>query len=150
MNEHLIDSHKQSIIFFDGECNFCNSSVQFIIKRDHKGHFRFTSLQSSIAQALLSNYPITAQLDSIILIEKGQLYTESTAVLRICKQLDGLWKGLYILIVIPKPIRNFFYRLFAKHRYRFFGKQNICMIPTPDIRQRFLHIDPQKGDQTNE
>ena len=141
MKKNLADLSKHSIIFFDGDCNFCNKSVQFIIKRDRKGLFRFTSLQSEIAKSLLTAYPHTSPLDSIVLIENEQLFIESTAVLRICRKLDGLWKGLYIFIIVPKPIRDWFYRWFAKHRYRFFGKQNACMLPTPEIRKRFLNID---------
>ncbi|MFP3918196.1 thiol-disulfide oxidoreductase DCC family protein [Lysinibacillus telephonicus] len=150
MNDCLVDSYSNSIIFFDGDCNFCNKSVQFIIKRDYKGHFRFASLQSTIAENLLAHYQHTSRLDSIVLMENGQLFTESTAVLHICRKLDGLWKVLYIFILFPKPIRNAFYRWFAKNRYRFFGKQSSCIIPTPEIRKRFLNIDQQNGDKENE
>lgn len=150
MNHSLVDLYKHSIIFFDGECSFCNRSVQFIIQRDRKGHFRFASLQSSIAKLMLADHPSASQLDSIVLIEKKQLFTESTAVLLVCKKLDGLWKGLYILILFPKPIRDALYRWFAKHRYNFFRKQEICMIPTPEIRKRFLYIDNKKDGAQNE
>ncbi|HZG71710.1 MAG TPA: DCC1-like thiol-disulfide oxidoreductase family protein [Chondromyces sp.] len=141
MKNYLVDSYKHFIIFFDGDCHFCNESVQFIIKRDRKGLFRFASLQSRIAETLLANYHHVPQLDSIVLIEKEQLFTESTAVLRICKKLDGLWKGLSILLIFPKSIRDVFYRWFANHRYRFFGKQHACMMPHPEIRKRFLDLD---------
>jgi predicted DCC family thiol-disulfide oxidoreductase YuxK len=139
MEKELVESHNHPIIFFDGVCNFCNMSVQFIIKRDRKGLFRFASLQSSVAERLLMNFPQAAGLNSIVLIDRGRIFTESTAVLRICKDLDGLWKGFYVLILFPKPLRDAFYRWFAKHRYRLFGKQSACMIPDKNIRDRFLN-----------
>lgn len=138
MRDDLGGVYNYSIVFFDGECNFCNKSVQFIIKHDHKGHFRFASLQSVVAESLLVKYNQTPLPDSIVLIEKKQLFTESTAVLHICKNLDGLWKGFYLFMIIPKPIRDICYRWFAKRRYRFFGKRNACMLPPPEIRKRFL------------
>lgn len=146
MNCSLVDLNEHSIILFDGDCNFCNRSVQFIIQRDSKGCFRFASLQSSIAQSLLADHHSASRFDSIILIEKKQLFAESTAVLRICKEMDGLWKGLYALIIFPKPIRDAMYRLFAKHRYLFLGKQKSCITPTSEIRNRFLDIEKRKDD----
>ncbi|MFC3884643.1 thiol-disulfide oxidoreductase DCC family protein [Bacillus songklensis] len=150
MNHRLIDSDKHSVVLFDGECGFCNRSVKFIIRRDRKGHFRFASLQSSIAESVLAGHRSASPFDSIVLIEGERIYTESTAVLRICRKLDGLWKGLYVLIVIPGPIRNAFYRWFAKHRYHFLGKQEACMIPAPEMRKRFLNMDKRKDDASNE
>ena len=148
MNRSFADPHKHALILFDGVCNFCNRSVQFIIRRDRNDHFRFASLQSSLAESVLAaNYLSASRLDSIVLIEGEQIFTESTAVLRICKKMDGLWKGLYMLIIFPKPIRDALYRWLANNRYHFFGKQDTCMIPTPEIRKRFLHIDKTKeGD----
>jgi predicted DCC family thiol-disulfide oxidoreductase YuxK len=125
-------------VLFDGVCNVCNGLVQFIIKRDPGALFQFASLQSDEAQQLLDVYQQPSSLDSIVLLHKGKVYTESTAILQICRKLTGLWKLLYALIVIPKPIRNGLYRWFARNRYRWFGQQESCMIPTPEIRQRFL------------
>lgn len=143
MNRNFADPYKHAIILFDGVCNFCNQSVQFIIRRDRKDYFRFASLKSSLAESVFAaNHISASRLDSII--------TESTALLRICKKMNGLWKGLYMLIIFPKPIRDALYRLFAKNRYHFFGKQDTCMIPTPEIRKRFLHIDKMKGGTANE
>ncbi|RAL22683.1 thiol-disulfide oxidoreductase DCC family protein [Thermoflavimicrobium daqui] len=134
-------SKNDAVILFDGVCNFCNGAVQFVIRHDSRGLFRFASLQSSIAKQLLSDHSISHTLDSVILIEGDHYYTESTAILKICRQLDGfLWKCLYGLIIIPKPLRDIGYRLFAKYRYKLFGKQESCMIPTPEIRQRFLEM----------
>lgn len=137
----MADPKKHAVILFDGVCNFCNRSVQFIIKRDRSGYFRFASQQSSAGSALLGAFPEALGTDSIVLIEREKAYTESTAVLRIARRLDGLWKAAYLAIVIPRPLRDLFYRWFARRRYRWFGKQSSCMMPTPDMRERFLSTD---------
>ncbi|WP_312124302.1 thiol-disulfide oxidoreductase DCC family protein [Lysinibacillus boronitolerans] len=126
------------IILFDGVCNFCDSTVQFIIKHDQAGYFKFASLQSEIGQSLLAQYHIPKNIDSVILIEQGKVSVESTAALNICRKFDGLWPCFYALILVPPFIRNALYRLFAKQRYRLFGKKSECLLPTPDQRQRFL------------
>ena len=94
------------IVMFDGDCNFCDSSVQFIIKRDPAAHFHFTSLQSEIGQELVKHHNIPAEVDSLVLIEKGKAFTKSSAALRIAKKLDGLWHLLFLFILIPRPIRD--------------------------------------------
>ncbi len=127
-----------AIILFDGVCNFCNASVQFILKRDASGYFHFTSQQGSAGQQLLHHHGVPSSLDSIVLIEDGKLYYQSDAALRICKHLNGMWKLVAWLLLIPKPIRNFFYAIIAKHRYRWFGKSDSCMLPKPEHRSRFL------------
>lgn len=129
---------EKPIILFDGVCNFCNGTVQFIIKHDKRGIFQFASLQSSIGKELIETKPGLKDLDSVILIQNGFVKTESTAALQISKKLDGWPKLFYIFIVIPAPIRNYFYKLFASNRYRLFGKSETCMIPTKEIRDRFL------------
>lgn len=129
---------EKPIILFDGVCNFCNSAVQFIIKHDKKGKFQFAPLQSSIGEKLIASNPELKNLDSVILLQNGKVKTESTAALHISKKLDGWPKMFYIFIAIPAPIRNYFYQLFASNRYRFFGKSETCMIPTKEIRDRFL------------
>ena len=126
------------ILLFDGVCNFCNGSVQFIIKRDQAAYFRFASIQSEAGQALLTQYKIPVEIDSVVFIENGRAYTESAAALKVCRQLDGAWKLFSVLLIVPPFIRNFFYRLFAKNRYRFFGKTEACMLPTKEQRKRFL------------
>jgi predicted DCC family thiol-disulfide oxidoreductase YuxK len=128
-----------AIVLFDGVCNFCNASVNFVIERDKAGYFKFAPLQSEIGEELVAKHGIdTAETDSVIVVENDRAYTHSSAALRIAKQLDGLGSWSYGFIVVPKPIRDLFYRLFAKHRYRLFGKQDACMMPTPEIRARFL------------
>lgn len=128
-----------AIVLFDGVCNFCNGSVNFIIERDRENYFKFAPLQSEIGQKFLDKHSINkAETDSVILIENEKVFTYSTAALKVARQLDGAWSWLYALIIIPKPIRDFFYKLFAKYRYKLFGKQDVCMMPTPEIRERFL------------
>ncbi|HEY4551784.1 MAG TPA: thiol-disulfide oxidoreductase DCC family protein [Bacillaceae bacterium] len=126
------------IVFFDGECNFCDKSVQFIIKRDPKGYFKFAPLQSETGQSLLKPCSIPESMDSFILMEDHTCYFKSTAALKICKNLRGLWKLFYILMIIPVPIRDYFYGILAKNRYKWFGKKESCMLPTPEQRERFL------------
>ncbi len=125
------------IILFDGVCNFCNNSVNFIINHDKKGRFKFAPIQSKIGQNFVEQFDLK-DIDSIILIEDNQAFTHSTAALRFIKNLDGIWSWFYIFIIIPKPIRDFFYKTFAANRYRLFGKKDVCMMPTPEIRERFL------------
>ncbi len=128
----------KSIILFDGECNFCDQSVLFIIKRDKRALFKFASIQSEVGQEIIKNYHIPPHIDSIILVEKGICYYQSTAALKICKHLKGVWKLFYILILIPKPIRDFMYNIIARNRYKWFGKKEACILPSPEIRKRFL------------
>ncbi|KPH71748.1 thiol-disulfide oxidoreductase DCC family protein [Oceanobacillus caeni] len=126
------------IILFDGECNFCDYSVQFIIKRDPKGHFQFASLQSEIGKGLLKKYNAPLDIDSFVLIEDNRCYFKSSAALRVCKHLKGAWKLLYLLLVVPSALRDCFYEIVAKNRYRWFGKKESCMLPSPNERKRFL------------
>jgi predicted DCC family thiol-disulfide oxidoreductase YuxK len=128
----------EPIILFDGVCNFCNGMVNFIIARDPKAYFRFAPLQSETGQRMRLRFGVDESVDSIILIEDESAYVFSTAALRIVKALGGLWRLLYVFIIVPTPIRDLFYRLFARNRYWLFGKKSVCMVPTPDIRARFL------------
>jgi len=128
-----------AIVLFDGVCNFCNGSVNFMIGHDSRGYFKFAPMQSDVGRELLDKFGIDrTETDSIILIEDDKAYTYSTAALRIARKLDGVWGWFYIFRFIPPRIRDFFYKLFAKYRYRLFGKKDVCMMPTPEIRQRFL------------
>jgi predicted DCC family thiol-disulfide oxidoreductase YuxK len=128
----------KGIILFDGECNFCDHSVQFIIKHDKKGYYQFASLQSEIGKRLLQEHHIPENIDSLILIENKKGYWESSAVLRISKHLSGFWKVGYVFLLVPRPFRNPFYRFIARNRYKWFGKKEECMLPSPEIRNRFL------------
>lgn len=126
-----------AIILFDGVCNFCDASVNFIIEHDKKDYFRFTPLQSEIGQEFVKKFSLSG-IDSVILVENDKAYAHSTAALKIARRLGGIWSVLYAFIIIPRPIRDFFYKLFAKNRYKFFGKKDECMIPTPEVRAKFL------------
>ncbi|QDP41992.1 thiol-disulfide oxidoreductase DCC family protein [Radiobacillus deserti] len=128
----------ERIILFDGECNFCDKSVQFVMKRDPNAQFKFASLQSEIGQELLRKYNAPTDMDSFVLIENKSCYFQSSAALRVCKHLKGLWKIAYCFLIIPKPVRDFFYGIIAKNRYKWFGKRDSCRIPSPEERERFL------------
>lgn len=127
------------ILLFDGVCNLCNSSVQFIIRHDPEQKFVFTSLQSDKGREILKELGLNTEVfNSLVFIEKGQAFTHSTGALKIARQLNGLWKFLYIFIIIPKPIRDFLYTFIANNRYRFFGKKDYCMMPSPELKSRFI------------
>jgi len=127
------------IILFDGVCNFCDASVQFIIKRDPAAHFLFTSLQSEKGLELTKKYAIPEDVDSLVLIENGKAFTKSSAALRIAKKLDGLWHLFFLFILVPRKIRDSVYNYVAKNRYKWFGKkEDACMLPSIEQRKRFL------------
>lgn len=127
------------ILLFDGVCNLCNGTVQFVIKRDERKRFRFAALQSASGQALLKKLGLPAQhFNTVVLIHGNTYFVKSTAVLRILKELGGLWKLCYALTIIPRPVRDFVYDMVAKTRYRVFGKQDECMVPTPEVKERFI------------
>ena len=128
------------LILFDGVCNLCNASVQFIIKHDVENKFLFASLQSETGQNVLKHFGLdTSEFKTLILLQNKEIYIKSTGALRVIKQLNGLLKFLYIFIVIPSPIRDFFYTFIANNRYRFFGKQEYCMIPSSELKAKFLN-----------
>jgi predicted DCC family thiol-disulfide oxidoreductase YuxK len=128
-----------AVVLFDGVCNFCNSTVSFIIERDPAGYFRFAALQSELAQRILADHRLPPGLfKNIVLLEEGICYTRSTAALRILRRLRSPLVLLYVLILVPRSIRDVAYDWFARHRYRWFGKRSECFIPSPEIRSRFL------------
>ena len=130
---------EKKIIFFDGVCNLCNASVQFILKRDPKAYFRFASLQSETAREKLREFPqAPADISSILLLENGICYTRSSAALRIARRLSGVWPIFYAAMLIPRFLRDPIYDCIARHRYRWFGKSESCSLPKPEWRGRFL------------
>lgn len=136
ISENLV---KHPILLFDGVCNFCNDTVQFVIKRDKKGIVHFAPLQSDFGQSQLRKAKLpTNDLKTLIFIENGQIYTKSSGALKLSKYLGSIWPLAYILILIPKPIRDFGYDFVARNRYKWFGKQEACMLPSPEVRERFL------------
>lgn len=130
-----------SVVFFDGVCNLCNGTVQFILDHDKREQFRFAPLQSEAAEKLLAGRGLAKDreaLDSVILLEGDKVYERSDAALRIARRLGGLWSALYVFIVIPRFLRDAVYKLIARNRYRWFGRTEQCRVPTPELRARFL------------
>lgn len=133
------DERNEHVILFDGVCHLCQGAVKFIIKHDPAGRFRFASLQSQAGSRLLQAAGAHEKsLDSVVLIENGTYYIRSAAALRIARGLRSPWPLLYALIVVPKGLRDAVYRFIAKHRYRWFGKDETCLVPTRELRERFL------------
>jgi predicted DCC family thiol-disulfide oxidoreductase YuxK len=131
---------EHSIILFDGVCNLCEMSVQFVIRNDRAGHFRFGSLQSPTAQQLLRNarYEHDA-LSSVLLLIEGKVYRKSRAALQICRRLDRAWPALYHLFGwVPTALADVVYDYIGARRYRWFGKKDKCWIPTPELAARFI------------
>ena len=130
-------------ILFDGVCNLCNGFVQFILRHDPAGRFRFAALQSEAGRALLLAQGLTpaaiaAEPESVLLLSGGRLYSHSAAVLRIAEGLGGIWRVAGLGRVLPAAWRDAAYRFVARHRYRWFGRQESCMLPTPALKARFL------------
>ena len=133
---------EQQIVLFDGVCNLCSGGVQFILKRDRKDLFRFASLQSELGQQLLAERQIDPKTtDSMVLIQPGKaFYLRSDAALAIGKQLPGIWGLLAVFQWVPSSIRDIVYDFMARNRYRWFGKKESCMIPTPELKSKFLDL----------
>ena len=131
---------KHSIILFDGICNLCNSAVQFVIRRDNSDHFLFAALQSEEGKKILAENNLPAnKMNSFILVENGKAYDRSTAAFKVVRKLKGLWRFLYGFIIVPKFIRDGIYQVISKNRYQWFGRKNDCMVPTPELKARFLN-----------
>lgn len=137
----MLYSHmEERVILFDGVCNLCNNAVQFVIKHDKAGKFKFAALQSDYAKQALANLPFDlSSLSSIVLIDRGEIYTKSTAALKIAKYLSSGLSLLHLFIIFPKFLRDGVYDIIAKNRYKWFGQQDSCMVPTPDLKSRFLN-----------
>ena len=169
------DGHAHPVLLFDGICNLCNWAVEFTIARDAGGYIRFASLQSKTAWQLLSRYALATEkgvaadfaarfgaglsaestddassntLRSVVLIERGEIYTESTAILRLLRYLRMPWPVLSALQVIPRPLRDAMYRFIAKQRYHWFGKRAACKVPSADVAIRFLDREETSGTGT--
>jgi predicted DCC family thiol-disulfide oxidoreductase YuxK len=130
---------EQHVILFDGVCNLCSSSVQFVLKRDKRNKFLFGSLQGNYGQQMLRKYNLPQnEFNSFMLLEGEQLYTKSSGALRMLKHLGGAWRLLYAFIIVPKFIRDAVYYFIAHNRYKWFGKKEACWLPKPEWKQRFL------------
>jgi predicted DCC family thiol-disulfide oxidoreductase YuxK len=129
----------QDIVLFDGVCNLCNAAILFIIKRDKNNRFKFAPLESDTGKELLSMHQIdSSKIDSIVLISGDSAFAKAGAALRISKHLTGLWPLLYSLVIIPRCISDGVYDFIARNRYKWFGKKESCMIPTPELKSKFL------------
>lgn len=129
----------ESIILFDGVCNFCNGAVNFVLKQDAKGVFKFSPLQSATAQKLLNDFNLPQKgFESFVLIQNGKAFQKSSAALRVFKMLPWYWQWMQAFWIVPKFIRNAVYDVIAKNRYKWFGRQDQCMVPTMETRSRFL------------
>jgi len=126
-----------NIILFDGECNLCNFSVQFIVKRDAKGYFHFTSQSSKMGKKLMEKHQLE-EIDSLILVSKGEVYLYSDAIIEIAKHLDGWYHFLAFFRFLPKRFRDRVYRFIANYRYRIFGRKSSCLMPNREILKRFM------------
>ena len=132
------------VLLYDGVCSFCNRSVQMILDHDKRGYMRFAALQSGYGRAVKSRHPELENIDSIVLIEPRagsgdeRVFVRSDAALRVLGYLGGAWRLLLVFRIVPRPVRDFFYDLFAKYRYKLFGRQDSCMLPSPEARSRFL------------
>lgn len=129
---------QQNIVVFDGVCNFCNGAVNFIIARDPEAIFTFAPMQSEFAKALMHKHGIrNVGIDTFLLVKDDQCYLFSSAALEITKSLTGYWYLFNVFKIIPAPIRDFFYKLFARNRYALFGRTDSCMVPTKEVLARF-------------
>lgn len=128
-----------NVVLFDGVCNVCNSAVNFIIDRDPQARFHFASLQSPQGIALAESHGVGAtKLSTMVLIDGGRAYTNSTALLRVARRLRAPWPLAYVGMIVPRALRDVAYRFLVANRYRWFGKSESCRVPTPEIRSRFL------------
>ena len=132
-------SAAETIVLFDGVCNLCNGSVQFLLRRDRQRRFRFAALQSAAGRALLEQYGLSTQtLETIVVLEGGQARVRSDAALHLARRLPWPWPVLVAFTILPRPLRDALYDFVARHRYRWFGRTESCMLPTPDVADRFL------------
>ncbi len=132
-----LDHH--ALILFDGVCNLCNSSVNFVIDRDKHGRFRYASLQSGVGSYVMQRFGLSSQeTDSVVLIENHTIYLRSTAALRIARQLSGPVKLLYSFVMVPRLIRDPVYNVIARNRYKWFGRREECRVPTPELSSLFI------------
>ncbi|HSH50476.1 MAG TPA: thiol-disulfide oxidoreductase DCC family protein [Bacteroidales bacterium] len=129
----------KGIILFDGYCNLCSGSVQFIIKRDLKNYFKFASLQSEVGKNLHKKFCLPENYnESVVLIVDEKIFLKSDALIKITQKLKGLWPLLAVFKIFPKSLRNLIYDFIANHRFRWFGMKEQCFMPSKSIKERFL------------
>jgi predicted DCC family thiol-disulfide oxidoreductase YuxK len=131
--------HSEVVLLFDGVCNLCNGVVQFLIRQDKKGILKFASLQSHAAAQRLHGHGDLKKLTSVVLIEKGQVFQKSNAVLKVVQYLPWYWQWAQVFWIVPRFIRDGIYDWIARNRYQWFGKRDTCIMPTPELKERFLN-----------
>ena len=132
-------SDHQPILLFDGVCNVCNASVQFIVAHERSPVMQFASLQSELGRRMVRERGLSGDIDTVVLVEGDRVRTRSSAAVGVLEHLGGAWRVLAALLwLVPRPLRNVGYDVFAHFRYRLFGKRDACMVPTPELRARFL------------
>jgi predicted DCC family thiol-disulfide oxidoreductase YuxK len=133
------NTESSRIVLFDGVCNLCNGTINFLIDKDKHNKLSFASLQSDFAKKKLQEFNVSTQyLESVIFIRKKNIYFKSRAILEICRELGGVWALLYGFVIFPAFLRDLFYNWVAKNRYKWFGKQDTCRMPTPELKMKFL------------
>jgi predicted DCC family thiol-disulfide oxidoreductase YuxK len=134
------DTHPHPVILFDGVCNLCNKTIQFVIRHDPNEVYRFASFQSNFGKEMLQYFKINDQkFETFILLENGKIYDRSSGALRVCKKLKGGWKMLCAFLIVPKFIRDSVYNIVARNRYKWFGKEESCWMPTPALQKLFYN-----------
>ena len=132
------------VLLYDGVCGFCNKSVQLILDHDRRGEMRFAALQSDYGQAVIERHAELRGVDSVVFVESHaggeRVHVRSDAALKVASYLGGFWKLFLAAKVLPRGVRDYFYDLFARNRYKFFGKYDTCMLPPPEVRSRFLDV----------
>lgn len=137
-----IKKNENLVLLFDGACNLCNGLVQFVIKRDPEAKIRFAALQSMQGRTFMKKLKLPVQeLETLVLVKDGNALTKSSGALTLLRELGGFWGLLYVFMVVPRFIRDWVYDLVARNRYSIFGRTQACMIPTPDMKKRFLSGD---------
>jgi predicted DCC family thiol-disulfide oxidoreductase YuxK len=138
----MSDDEKNPVLLYDGVCGFCNRSVQMVIRHDRRGKMRFAALQSEYGRQLVARHPQLQKIDSLVLVEtingEERVFTHSTGGLRVAAYLGGWWRLFLMAYIIPRPVRDLFYNLFARYRYRLFGRHDSCPVPSPEVRNRFV------------
>ena len=132
------------VLLYDGVCGFCNKTVQMILDHDRRGSLRFAALQSDYAQRIVARHPELRGVDSVVFVEAApggeRVYARSDAALKVASYLGGFWKVFLAARIVPRRLRDYLYDLFARNRYKFFGRYDQCMLPPPEVRSRFLDV----------
>lgn len=135
----MMNSIPDNLVLFDGVCNFCHAGVQFILRHDRQNVFHFASIQSELGQKLYREHGLNpADLQTLLVLSRGQAFTRSDAALEVAIRLGGIWRLFGVFKIVPRSLRDWGYSFFARNRYRWFGRAEACILPTPELRKRFL------------